>query len=92
MKKEVIAEIVRRLKIAFAAEKKVRKAWVKAGLPESTAPSAIGLIGNEQTGYECLRGAWWRALECDKLADGLDYRETAREVEKMKIKNLFFGS
>jgi len=92
MQKEVIAEIVRRLKAAFEAEKKARKAWVKAGLPESTAPSAIGLTGDERTGYECLRADWWRALECAKIADGLDYSDTTYEVEKTKIKGLSFGS
>jgi len=92
MKKEVVAEIVKRLKAAFAAEKKIRKAWVKAGLPESTAPSAIGLIGDEQTGYECLRADWWRALGCEKIADGLDYVDITYEVERTKIKGLSFGS
>jgi hypothetical protein len=92
MKKEVIAEIVKRLKKAYAVEKKVRKAWVKIGLSESTAPSAIGLIGTEETGYECMRGAWWLALECDKIADGLDYLNVVHEVERTKIKNLSFGS
>jgi hypothetical protein len=90
--KEIIAEIVKRLKKAFATEKKVRKEWVKIGLPESTAPSAIGLIGDEQTGYECTRYYWWRALGCEGLADGLDYFDTAHEVEKTKIKGLSFGS
>lgn len=92
MKKEVIAEIVKRLKAAYAVEIKVRKAWVKAGFPESTAPTAIGLIGDEQTGYECLRSAWWHSLGCEKLADGLDRLSTAHDVERTKIKNLSFGS
>jgi hypothetical protein len=73
-------------------EKKIRKTWVKIGLPESTAPSALGLIGNEETGYECLRASWWRALQCDKLTDGSDYLTTAQEIEGTKIKGLSFGS
>jgi hypothetical protein len=92
MKKEVITEIVKRLEIAFDIEKKVRKAWSQVGLPESTAPSAIGLIGDERTGYECTRSDWWRALRCDEIADGLDYFDTAYEVEKTKINGLAFGS
>lgn len=92
MNNEVKTEIVRRLKAAFALEKKIRKAWIKIGLPESTAPSALGLIGNAETGYECTRANWWRALQCDKLTDGLDYFPTAQEIEETKIKGLSFGS
>lgn len=92
MKKEVINKIVKRLKSAYILEKRIRKQWVKLGLPESTAPSSIGLIGTEGTGYECNRCNWWRALECNKIADGLDYLSTVHEVERKKIKNLSFGS
>ena len=92
MREEVIIEIVKRLKSAYTLEKRIRKQWVKLGLPESTAPSSIGLIGTEETGYECTRCNWWRALECSKIADGLDYLSTAHEVERTKIKNLSFGS
>jgi hypothetical protein len=91
-KNEIIAEIVRRLKAAFAAEKKVRKAWAKIGMPESVAPSALGLIGDERTGYECMRSAWWHGLDCDNIADDLDYDVITREIEKIKIKGLAFGS
>lgn len=92
MRKEVITEIVKRLRSAYKLEKKTRKQWVKLGLPESTAPSSIGLIGTEKTGYECTRCNWWRALECDKIANGLDYLSAVHEVERTKIKNLSFGS
>lgn len=91
-KNEIITVIVKRLKQAFAIEKRARKAWVKIGLPESTAPSALGLIGDEKTGYECMRSAWWCGLDCDSIADGLDYDVITRAVERMKIKGLSFGS
>jgi hypothetical protein len=89
MKKEIINEIINRITKAYVIELKGREAWVLAGFPEETAPTAIGLIGTAETGYECLRGAWWKSLGCDKLADGLDYLETAHEIERTaEIPNL----
>lgn len=93
MKNEIINEIINRLEKAFAVEVKARKEWVAAGFPEDTAPTALGLIGDAKTGYECLRASWWKNLGCAELADGLDYSDTAHEVEKKaKIINLSFGS
>ncbi|MDR0967510.1 MAG: hypothetical protein LBL75_01615 [Rickettsiales bacterium] len=92
MKDEVINEIIKRLKTAFRLERRFRKQWVAAGFNESAAPTAIGLIGDAESGYECLRSAWWHSLGCDKIADGLDYMETSHAVERTKIKGLSFGS
>ncbi len=93
MRKDIINEIIDRLKKAFKIELKTRKEWVKAGFPERTAPTAIGLFGDAKTGYECTRGDWWAKLGCEDLVGDWDYDVITREVEATaKIKNLSFGS
>lgn len=92
MQNQIIEEIQRRIGVAFEIELKMRKLWVKAGFPESTAPSAIGLIGDKKTGYECLRYKWWKSLRCEELGKDLDYWDIAHKVEKTKIPGLCFGS